>query len=317
MKSLFITSLVSLLLLGASASGQEAKETTEKAEALPPLYAAVFDFAEGSEGLKGQGSSIGQLLSAFLSTEDGVFLVERAELEKILSEQEFSLSGNVTPASAAKVGQLTGAQILITGRIFSAGKKNFAVAKVISAETGRVFGAKASYEDPEDIGDAAEALSKDIAKLISTKGDDMRSTAESFEQMIERLKKGIEAPLPSVYVHVTEEHLRRAVPDPACETEIQKVLEACGFPLAKKAADADLSITGEAFSQLGTRRATLVSCRARAEIKIEDAKTGKLIRADRVTVGAVDLAEEVAGKAALQEAGLKLAESFVVQFKKK
>jgi hypothetical protein len=223
--------------------------TAAPADTPPPLHAAVFDFTEGSDGLKGQGKSIANLLNALLSTKDGIVLVERAELDKILSEQELGLGGAVTTASAVKVGQLTGAQLIITGRVFSAGKNYFAVAKVISAETSRVFGASATYTDPAEIGDAADELAGKIATLIEKKGDSLRSKAESFEQLVARLKEGLKAPLPTVHVHITEEHLRVAVPDPACETEIQKVLEACGFPLAANASDADLSITGEAFSQ--------------------------------------------------------------------
>jgi len=290
-------------------------QTVEKKE-LQPLHAAVFDFTDGSDHLEGQGSSIGKLLNALLSTKNGIFLVERAELNKILSEQELGLGGNVSTDSAIKIGHLTGAQLLITGRVFAAGKKNYAVAKVISTETSRVYGASVSYSDTEELGAVIEKLASKIAKLIIEKGDTLRAKTETYKQMIARLKKNLKAPLPKVYIHITEEHLRRAVPDPACETEIQKILEACGLTVVENATDADISITGEAFSQLAARRGNLVACRARAEIKITDVKNNKLIRADRITVGAVDLAEEVAGKAALQKAGLKLVDTFVAHLKK-
>ncbi len=280
-----------------------------------PMHAAVFDFTDGSPQLKGQGKSVGELLNATLSIQDGIFLVERAELEKILSEQELGLGGNISPDSAIRVGQLTGAQLLITGRVFMAANKTYVVAKVISAETSRVHGATVSYKGEEEFDGAITQLSEKVAGLITEKGDTLRSNAESFEEIVARLKQGLKPELPKVYVHVTEEHLRVAVPDPACETEIQKLLEACGFDIVKDAASADISITGEAFSQLGSRRGNLVACRARAEIKITSVKANKLLRSDRITVGAVDLAEEVAGKSALQKAGLRLAETFIMKQK--
>jgi len=280
------------------------------------LHAAVFDFTEGSESLKGQGKSIGQLLNAFLSTKEGFFLVERAELSKILSEQELSLGGNVSPTTAIQIGHLTGAQILITGRVFEAGKKNYAVAKIISAETSRVYGVSVTFSPSDDLDTVVTNLSNKISKLINKKGSTLRSKAESFEQIIARLKKGLATPLPSIYVHIPEQHLRQIVPDPACETEIQKILEACGFTVLEDASKADISIIGEAFSQLASRRETLVACRGRVEIKVYDNKSKKLLRSDRITVGAVDLAEEVAGKAALQKAGLKLVDSFITHLKK-
>ena len=310
--STYLTQLLIAFSGIALIAAQEAPAEKDR----PPLHAAVFNFAEGSAELKGQGASTADLLNAFLSTKDGIFLVERAELNKILGEQELGLGGNVTTASAIKVGNLTGAQILVTGRIFSAGAKTFAVAKVISAETSRVYGATVSYAEDEDIGEVVEKLAGKIAKLISEKGDTLRSKAETYEEMIVRLKKGLKGPLPKVYVHITEEHLRRAVPDPACETEVQRVLQDCGFEVVENSEGAGISITGEAFSQFASRRGNLVACRARAEIKIKDLENKELIRNDRTTVGAVDLAEEVAGKSALQKAGLKLADHFVSNFKK-
>lgn len=305
---LILTSLLGLSLGLAAQDSSEKKQT--------PLHAAVFDFTDGSVHLKGQGSSFGKLLNALLSTKDGIFLVERAELNKILTEQELGLGGNVSTSSAIKVGQLTGAQILITGRVFSVGKKTYAVAKVISAETSRVYGASVSYASSKDLETACSKLADKIAKLIIDKGDTLRSKVETFEQMIARLKKDLPPPLPKIHVHITEQHLRQAVPDPACETEFQKILEACGFAIVENASDADISITGEAFSQFAARRGNLTACRARAEIKIHDVKNNKLIRADRITLGAVDLAEEVAGKSALQKAGLKLANTFITKLKK-
>lgn len=311
MKTQHIT-ILSLVLSLLPLMAQKETNTTASA----PMYAAVFDFTEGSENLKGQGKSIGELLNALLSTQDNIFLVERAELHKILGEQELGLAGNINTASAIQVGQLTGAQILITGRVFAAGKKNYAVAKIISAETSRVYGVSVNFTPSADLDVVVAKLSTKIAQIITEKGDTLRSKAETSTQRITRLKKGLKTPLPKVFVNIPEQHLRLAVPDPACETEIQKLLEACGFTVVTNASDADISITGEAFSQLASRRGNLVACRARAEIKITNVKDNKLIRADRITVGAVDLAEEIAGKAALQKAGLILADSFISQLNK-
>ena len=42
-------------------------------------------------------------------------VVERAQLDAILQEQNLGASGAVTPATAAKVGKLLGVQLLLTG----------------------------------------------------------------------------------------------------------------------------------------------------------------------------------------------------------
>jgi len=61
------------------------------------------------------------------------------------------------------------------------------------------------------------------------------------------------------------------------------------------------------------QKGNLQSCRARVEIKVRDAATGKIIAEDRQTSVAVDLAENVAAKSALQNAADDLAERIIPQ----
>ena len=315
MKPLSLT----LALLGVLLAGLPAQETESKsATAAPPqIQAAVFDFSEGADSLKGQGETLGKLLNAALSTKDGIYLVERAELDKILSEQELSLSGATDDTTAVKIGKLCGAQVLITGRMFEVGDQTHLVAKIMSAETSRVYGSTVHYKSGSDLTPSVAALAQEISALILKHGGTLVSQPESWEALVSRLKAGLvgETPLPAVHVQIKETHLRGNPPDPACETEMIKLIGAVGFPLAKSREEARIAISGEAFSQFATRRGNLVACRARAEIKIEEVPGHKLIRSDRRTVGALDLGEEIAGKSALQQAGRQLAESFITQFK--
>ena len=72
-------------------------------DSLLPLSVAVLDFQTSGEKLDKKGSEVALLLGTHLSTAPNVLLVERQEIEKILSEQEIGLGGAVTPESAAKV----------------------------------------------------------------------------------------------------------------------------------------------------------------------------------------------------------------------
>src|SRR5579863_8995557 len=89
-----------------------------RAAAADVLTVAVFDFDSKDESVRGLGAKVGTLLNAELSAEPQIITVERAELEKVLGEQEINLSGTVSPDTAVKVGQLTGAKVLVTGRVF-------------------------------------------------------------------------------------------------------------------------------------------------------------------------------------------------------
>lgn len=66
-------------------------------------------------------------------------------------------------------------------------------------------------------------------------------------------------------------------------------------------------ICGEAFSEDGRELHGLVVSSARAEVKVVDLRSGKIILVDRATDHAPDLSARVAGKTALQKAGRTLA----------
>src|SRR5882757_11193310 len=100
MKLKFLSVLTLSLLAGAVAS----------AEPQQPLPVAVFDFESKDENVRDLGPKIATLVNVNLSTDPNLIMVERAELEKALGEQELGLSGTVSPDSAAKVGHLTGAK---------------------------------------------------------------------------------------------------------------------------------------------------------------------------------------------------------------
>src|SRR3989454_11347326 len=84
-----------------------------RADVLP---VAVFDFESKDEAIRDLGPKVATLVNAQLSADPRLITVERAELEKLLGEQELGLSGTIAPETAAKVGHLTGAKVLVTGR---------------------------------------------------------------------------------------------------------------------------------------------------------------------------------------------------------
>ncbi|MEI9997789.1 MAG: CsgG/HfaB family protein [Verrucomicrobiota bacterium] len=88
------------------------------------------------------------MLEADLSTSTHAVTVEREEIDKILSEEELGVSGLVSADTAAKIGSLTGAKVLVTGRFFAAGNQYMLVAKIISTETSRVYGVTTTINDP-------------------------------------------------------------------------------------------------------------------------------------------------------------------------
>lgn len=284
------------------------------AEPPAPLTTAVLDFQTTGEEMASAGAEAASLLAARLSAEPGLILVERQELEKLLGEQELGLSGTVDPATAAKVGALTGAQVLVTGRLFQSGEKYCLVAKIMGTETSRVFGETAFFPDLTSLDQAIGELAPKIAAVIGKRSAELVAKAEDPAARVERLRQLLAGkPLPTISVSISEEHIGRRVSDPAAETEMQLTLRKAGLEVLdpKSGKNADVTVVGEAFSEFGARRGNLISCRARVEVKVTDRRSGELLLADRQTDVAVDLAEHIAAKKALENAAAKLVDRIV------
>jgi len=118
-----------IITISSLISAQEPEQT------VPTV--AVLDF----EG-KGVAELEVQTLSERLRTEIGntktVRLIERNALEKILEEQGFQQSGCTTDECVAEVGQLLGAQNMISGSIGLLGNTYTIDIKLFSVETGEI-----------------------------------------------------------------------------------------------------------------------------------------------------------------------------------
>ena len=300
MKTLLKSILAALLAVSAfqAAAGAEV------------LTVAVFDFESKDEAVRDLGGKVAALISADLSANPQIITVERAELAKALGEQEMGLSGTVSPETAAKVGHLTGAKVLVTGRVFKADEQTILVAKVIGAETSRVYGEIAQGGPATSLADLSATLAKKIAADVIEKSATLTAKAETREERLAKIKQSVAgAKLPVVSVKIAEQHHGPRVIDPAAATEFSVILQQCGFTLADENSTnrPAIQITGDAFSAFGLQKGNLISCTARVEIKARAAATGEILVVDRQTSVAVDISEQTAAKEALAKAAEELA----------
>lgn len=275
------------------------------------LTVAVFDFKSEDEAVRGLGPKAATLINANLSAEPQIITVERAELEKVLGEQELGLSGTVNPESAAKIGQLTGAKVLVTGRVFKADDQTLIVAKVIGTVTSRVYGEMVQGGPSAKLVDLSADLAKKIAADVTAKSDTLVAKVETRDERIAKIKLALAGKkLPAVSVKISEQHFGRPVIDPAAQTELSLILQQCGFTVVdgNSTNKPAIEITGDAFSAYGMQKGNLISCKSRVELKARDVASGNLLVVDRQTSVGVDIAEQTAAKTALENAADMLAE---------
>jgi curli biogenesis system outer membrane secretion channel CsgG len=91
-----------------------------------PIRVAVLDFdyatvAKKSEAIFGKDVDVGKgmanLVAANLANSGRYTVVDRATVDKILAEQNFSVSDRADPMSAEKIGKLVGADAVIVGSV--------------------------------------------------------------------------------------------------------------------------------------------------------------------------------------------------------
>jgi len=289
-------------------------------DVVQPLATAVLNFQSSDESMAKQGAEVATLLEADLSTSEHAVMVEREEVDKILSEQELGASGLVSADTAARIGSLTGAKVLVTGRLFAVGNQYLVVAKIISTETSRVYGVTATMPDLAHLPQAAQELSGKVDGVLASHRDVLVVVEESEQQRLERLRKMVgPAPLPTISVAITERDYTQPTVDPAAQTEMIMELQALGFPVIdadQTHKKADISIAGEAYSELGARHGNLISSRGRIEVKVTRGISQALIWSDRDTEVRVDIGNRTAGKEALEKAAEQIVERLLSKLSK-
>jgi TolB-like protein len=307
MKSLIVFALFACLATPVVTRADEKNDA-------PAVYpVAIFPFQERGNDVKGHGAKVTDILFANLIADPQLMLVDREDIRKLLDEQELSLSGLANPAEANKVGQLTGAKMLITGSVVQTDTTVYLVTKVISTETGRVLGASVKGTVRDKLDDLVTDLAGKVTETISARGSDILPKVVSREDRLATLKKEVgEGKRPSVMIKVAERHVGQSTIDPAAETEIALWCKELGFDVIDaslaSAREADILISGEGFSEFAARHGNLVSVKSRVEIKAVDRKSGETVAIDRDVTVAVNLSEQLAGKSALQDAAANIAE---------
>ncbi|WP_310821315.1 CsgG/HfaB family protein [Stratiformator vulcanicus] len=273
---------------------------------------AVLGFSERGEDIAGHGAKLTDLLFAELILVPQVELVERQDLAKAADELELNLTGMVATDKAVKIGQLSGAKLLVTGSIVQVDAKLVLVAKLIGTETSRVSGASVRGRLSDDFTELAAKLGSEIGRVLEKDLAKLVPNAKAEKDVVAELQRALKGkPRPTLFIEIAEEHVGQRTVDPAAQTELTRICDALGFevldPETADRSEADVVITGEAFSEFAVRRGNLVSVKARVEVKAVERATGKILASDRENKTVVDLAEHIAGKKALEQAATELA----------
>ena len=311
-KRIIIGTLVGLAVYGGGFLRAADKPADKTAIAVPTIAVMPFECRISGSAAEGLGRSVADLLSSQMSETGEFELADRGEINKIMGELKLSTSGLVTKDSQLKIGQLTGAKIIITGSVFKNDDKNYVVAKIIGVETSRVIGTSVSgTSSPVEL---IPELKTKIAGIVLKNSTKLLPALADHPSVVDELKKEIgESPAnKSVFVKISERTQLNV--DPAAETEMKKLLLALGFKVVETPDQADFRITGEGLAETSGHFKEFFSATARLEINLH-AKDGRLIASDRQVETIAGPATNIASKDALAQTALILAKRIVPQMK--
>ena len=300
--------LVLLALVLAIPAGVEAQNPRSY-----PL--AVLPFVERGKETKDLGLKVTDLLCAKLASDSGIVLVqrEREDFRKVLDETELGLSSLVNPEQAAKIAHLTGAKLLVTGSVVQSDANLHLVARIIGTESGRVLGAEARGNVRDDLSSLVADLSTQVIEAVRKRGNELVVNVPTFADRLAALKEKMsKGRRPTLLVQVSARHAPCPATDEAAEMELVLFCRELGFPVVDRSAgskqSADVLLLGEATSVVALRHGTLISAKVRLDVKAVDRRSGLVLAVDRESARAVDLNEQLAAKAALQQAAATIAD---------
>lgn len=121
---------------------QEAAEAIgEKLRTSSVTTIAVVDFTDLSGNATEPGRFLAEQLSTALVNVEGLTVIDRTHLQSIIEENELASSGMIAPATARKLGQITGVQALVTGTLTQLNNSVRINAKVLDTATARIYAA--------------------------------------------------------------------------------------------------------------------------------------------------------------------------------
>jgi TolB-like protein len=276
------------------------------------------------------------IMTADLSTNAALRLVERSRLDQVTGELGLSKTGVGDQETAQKVGFLAGANVLVWGRLFLIDKQAMLVARVVGVETGRVFAEQVRGADTQDLLPMVDELARKVgARILKERAalvaPDVRDDLQANLNALAETLKG--KSLPKVAVLVGEQHLGAASFDPAAETELLYWLTHSKLPVVDLSSqpqqmrqwakeyhtsstfevpqlvpeDVAVLLVGDALSEPAGDYGPLHTCRYRVEVRAVDRATGDVIVVARRTGTYVDASPVLAGKSAIQHAAAGIA----------
>ena len=100
---------------------------------------AVLGFESDQFYLESKKGTMSDLLTDELVNIDGITILERSQIDKVLEEMDFQVSGYTDAKTAKTIGSMINADCIITGSVALFGEKLTVTARTIEVETAKIL----------------------------------------------------------------------------------------------------------------------------------------------------------------------------------
>ncbi len=127
-----------------------------------------FDNTTKNKEYKWLCKGLADMLITDVAQSSSVIVVEREQLNKVLSEQKLALTGLVDEKNALKIGELLNADNLITGSFIIQNDTVRIDAKIVDTQTGKITGIKSTGKIASILDIAEELAGNIFSRLVLT-----------------------------------------------------------------------------------------------------------------------------------------------------
>lgn len=160
------------------------KELNKRTENVDAQRIAILYFSNSGEDdkLNMLKKGLADMLISDLSNINMLNIVERDQIEKIITEQRLNNSSEFDPETASKIGKLLGAEIILTGAYFEMFETIRLDARFIDVATGKILKSDGVDGESSNFFKIQKQLSWKIIKNLDTKiSEEEINTLESEE----------------------------------------------------------------------------------------------------------------------------------------
>jgi len=145
---------------------------------------AVMDFSSFMMGEGGASVNLGKAISAMLVTEfsgrEGIRIVERAELNDLLREQDLNLSGRIEESDAIEVGKMLGVQYVLHGQVTSIADNLRMDIRAVDVETSEIVSVMKKSDQTTELFSVVVDLADEFGQALDLVPPSERPEVESI-----------------------------------------------------------------------------------------------------------------------------------------